>query len=120
VGRTPSGVDEDEALRPGLGSLRKLGLEHLAEKGREVNRPLAGRRLWFTEALKGASDSMIWRRTVIDLLAHLKNLSDEELRDLATTPESAYFMQKVYRIRPGEPLTLDRIEMDAPGSTEFL
>jgi hypothetical protein len=53
------------------------------------------------------------------LVAHLKSLSDEELRDLATTPEWAYFMHKVYRIRPGEPLTLERIEMEARICREY-
>jgi hypothetical protein len=63
--------------------------------------------------------------SVEELIAHLNRLSDEELRELATTPEWALFMHKVYRIRPGEPLTLERIEMDAqicrqyPCSTEF-
>jgi hypothetical protein len=64
-------------------------------------------------------------KRVDELVAHLKSLSDKELRDLATTPEWALFMHKLYRIRPGEPLTLERIEMDAqicrqyPASTEY-
>jgi hypothetical protein len=64
-------------------------------------------------------------KKVEELIAHLRTLTDEELRELATTPEWALFMHKVYRIRPGEPLTLERIEMDAqicreyPCSTEF-
>ena len=62
---------------------------------------------------------------VEELITHLKGLSDEELRELATTPEFGLLMHKVYRIRPGEPLTLERIEMDAqicrqwPASTEY-
>ena len=56
---------------------------------------------------------------VDDLVAALKALSDKELRDLATTPEWALFMHKVYRIRPGEPLTLEHIEMDAQISREY-
>jgi hypothetical protein len=62
---------------------------------------------------------------VDELVTALTRLSDEELRELATTPEWAYFMHKVYGIRPGEELTLERIEMDAlvhqqyPCSTEY-
>jgi hypothetical protein len=62
---------------------------------------------------------------VDELIAHLKSLSDHELWELSATPEWALFMHKVYRIRPGEPLTLERIEMDAqicrqwPASTEY-
>jgi hypothetical protein len=60
-----------------------------------------------------------------ELVTYLKSLTDEELRDLATTPEWALFIYEVYRTRPGEPLTLERIEMDSricrqwPCSTEF-
>jgi hypothetical protein len=49
----------------------------------------------------------------------------QELLELATTPEWAYFMHRVYKLRPGDELTLERIEMDAqmcrqyPASTEF-
>ena len=62
---------------------------------------------------------------VDEFVAALKRLTDKELRELATTVEWALFMHKGYRIRPGEPLTLERIEMDAqicreyPCSTEF-
>jgi hypothetical protein len=62
---------------------------------------------------------------VDELVTPLKSLSDEALAELATTPEWALFMHKVYRIRPGEELTLERIEMDAqvcrqyPASTEY-
>ena len=62
---------------------------------------------------------------VDELVAHLKRLTDEELRKLATTPEWALFMHRVYGIRPGDELTLERIEMDAqicrqyPCSTEY-
>ncbi len=62
---------------------------------------------------------------VDELVAHLKRLTDEELAELATTPEWAYFMHKLYKIRPGAELTLERIEMDAqvcrqwPASTEY-
>ena len=62
---------------------------------------------------------------VDELIAHLKRLTDEELRDLATTPEWAYFMHRLYKLRPGDELTLERVEMDAricrqsPCSTEF-
>ena len=60
-----------------------------------------------------------------ELIAHLKSLSDDALRELATTPEWAYFMHRLYKLCPGDELTLERIEMDAqicrqyPCSTEF-
>lgn len=62
---------------------------------------------------------------VEELIAHLKSLSDEALRELATTPEWAYFMHRLYKLRPGDELTVERIEMDArihreyPCSTEY-
>jgi hypothetical protein len=52
-------------------------------------------------------------KKVDEFIAHIKSLSDEELRELATTPEWALFMHKLYGIRPGESLTVERIEMDA-------
>ena len=64
-------------------------------------------------------------KQVEELITNLKGLSEKELRELATTPEWALFMHKVYRIRPREPLTLEAIDMDAqicreyPCSTEF-
>ena len=64
-------------------------------------------------------------KQVEELIAHLKRLSDGELRELATTPEWAYFMCRLWKLRPGEELTLERVEMDAqvcrqyPCSTEF-
>jgi hypothetical protein len=62
---------------------------------------------------------------VDELVAHLKRLTDDELRDLATTPEWALFMHRLYKLRPGDELTLERVELDAqvcrqyPCSTEF-
>jgi hypothetical protein len=62
---------------------------------------------------------------VDELIAHLKRLTDEELRALATTPEWALFMHSMYRLRNGDEWTVERIEMDAqvcreyPCSTEF-
>ena len=62
---------------------------------------------------------------VDELVAALTALSEEELRDLATTPEWALFMHRVYKLRPADELTVERIEMDAqvcreyPCSTEF-
>jgi hypothetical protein len=62
--------------------------------------------------------------TVDEIIATLTALTDEELRDLSTTPEWAYFMHRLYKLRPGDELTLERIEMDAqvcrqyPASTE--
>ena len=62
---------------------------------------------------------------VDDLVAHLKRLTHEELRELATTPEWAYFMHRLYKLRLGDELTLERVEMDArvcreyPCSTEY-
>jgi hypothetical protein len=62
---------------------------------------------------------------VDEFIAHLKRLSDEELRKLAATVEWAYFMHRVYKVRPGDELTLERVEVDAqvcrqyPCSTEF-
>ena len=64
-------------------------------------------------------------KRVDDIVAHLQNLSKEAIRELATTPEWAYFMHRVYKLRPGDELTIERIEMDAeicrqyPCSTEF-
>jgi hypothetical protein len=52
-------------------------------------------------------------KQVEELIAHLRSLSDEALRELATTPEWALFMHKVYRSSPGQELTLERIEWDA-------
>ena len=58
-------------------------------------------------------------------MAALKRLTDEELRELATTPEWAYFMHRLWKLRPADELTLERIEMDTqvcreyPCSTEF-
>jgi hypothetical protein len=58
-------------------------------------------------------------------VAALKRLTDEELRELATTPEWAYFMHRLWKLRPADELTLERIEMDTqvcreyPCSTEF-
>ncbi len=62
---------------------------------------------------------------VAELIAHLNSLSDAELRELAPMPEWALLMHKVYRIRPGDELALECIEMDAqicrqwPASTEY-
>jgi hypothetical protein len=64
-------------------------------------------------------------KNVDEFIAAIKRLTDEELRELATTPEWAYFMHRVYKLRPGDELTLERIEMDAqicrqyPCSTEY-
>jgi hypothetical protein len=60
-----------------------------------------------------------------ELVTHLRGLSDEELRELAATPEWALFMHRLWKIRPGDELTLERVEMEArvcreyPCSTEF-
>jgi hypothetical protein len=62
---------------------------------------------------------------VDELVSHLKSLSDEELRELAGTSEWAYFIHRVYKLRPADELTLERVEWDAqicrqyPCSTEF-
>ena len=62
---------------------------------------------------------------VDELVAHLRRLSDEELRELSATAEWAHFMHRLYKLRPADELTLERIEMDArvcreyPCSTEF-
>jgi hypothetical protein len=62
---------------------------------------------------------------VDELITHLKGLSDDELRGLATTPEWAYFMHRLYKLRPAAELTLERIEMHVevcrrwPASTEY-
>jgi hypothetical protein len=62
---------------------------------------------------------------VDELVAHLKRLTDEELRELATTPEWAYFMHRLWKLRPEDELTVERMEMDArvcqnyPASTEY-
>ena len=62
---------------------------------------------------------------VEELITHLKGLSDKELRDLATTPEWAYFMHRLYKLRPGQEWTIEAVEMDAricreyPCSTEY-
>lgn len=62
---------------------------------------------------------------VDELVAALKRLSDDELRELAATVEWAYFMHRLYKLRSGDELTLERIEMDAqvcrqyPASTEY-
>ena len=64
-------------------------------------------------------------KNVDEFIAAIKRLSDDELRDLATTPEWALFMHRLYKLRPGDELTLERVEMDAqicrqyPCSTEF-
>ena len=64
-------------------------------------------------------------KRVDDLIAHLKSLSDEALREQATTPEFAYLMHRVYKLRPQDDWTVERIEMDAqicrqwPASTEY-
>ena len=60
-----------------------------------------------------------------ELIAAIKRLSDEELQQLRTTPEWAFFMHRLYKLRPADELTLERIEMDArvcreyPCSTEY-
>jgi hypothetical protein len=62
---------------------------------------------------------------VEELVNAIKRLTDEELLELQSTPEWAYFMHRVYRIHPGDELTLERVEMDAricreyPCSTEY-
>ena len=64
-------------------------------------------------------------KNVDEFIAAIKRLTDEELRELATTPEWALFMHRLYKLRPGDELTLERVEMDAqicrqyPCSTEF-
>jgi hypothetical protein len=62
---------------------------------------------------------------VEELIAHIKSLSDDELRELSTTVEWAYFMHRLYKLRPGDEMTIQRVEMDVrvcreyPCSTEF-
>jgi hypothetical protein len=56
---------------------------------------------------------------VEECIAAIKRLSDEERRELATAPESAYFMHRLYKFRPGDPLTLERVEMDAQMCRQF-
>jgi hypothetical protein len=64
-------------------------------------------------------------KNVDEFIAAIKSLTDAELAELATTPEWALFMHRVYKLRPGDELTLERAEMDAqicreyPCSTEF-
>jgi hypothetical protein len=50
---------------------------------------------------------------VDELIAAIKRLSDEELHELRTTVEWAYFMHRLYKLRSGDELTLERVEMDA-------
>ena len=38
---------------------------------------------------------------VEELIAHLEGLTDDELRDLATTPEWALFMRRLCEATPG-------------------
>jgi hypothetical protein len=56
---------------------------------------------------------------VEEFIAAIKRLSDEERRELAPTPESAYFMHHLYKLLPGDPLTLERAEMDAQIYRQF-
>jgi hypothetical protein len=64
-------------------------------------------------------------RQVEELLDRLNCLSDDELRELATTPEWAYFMHRLYKLRPGQEWTVEAVDMDRqvclqyPCSTEF-
>jgi hypothetical protein len=62
---------------------------------------------------------------VEELITAIKGLSEAELLELQATPEFALFLHKLYKLRPGDELTLERIEMDAhicreyPCSTDF-
>jgi hypothetical protein len=55
-GGFPRVLTNTRPFGPGLGSLGKLSFEHLAEKSREVDGPLAGGRLGLSEPLESASD----------------------------------------------------------------
>ena len=60
------------------------------------------------------------------IIAHLMSLSDEEIREHRHNAGVGYFMHRLYRLRPGQELTVEGIEMHAqvcrqwPASTRVL